>query len=226
MRVHFGRIPENAAFLPGRDEWRPIKEPSPWMAQLLALPVAIITAIVLVVAWNLIVPTQDLSTPVDISLLVWIIGVAVVHETIHAMFHPGLGISFNTVLGFWPSKLVFYAHYDNVLSRNRFVAILMAPFVILSLMPLLGGLLAGTAPFYIIFVSVFNGLLSCVDILGVLLIVVMVPKSAFVRNKGWKTFYKMAEQSPAAYSSKAADGLTENTDERVRLQSERAGTTQ
>ena len=36
----------------------------------------------------------------------------VIHELIHASLHPEHGRSHSSILGFWPSRLLFYAHFD------------------------------------------------------------------------------------------------------------------
>jgi hypothetical protein len=53
-----------------------------------------------------------------------LMALVVVHELIHAMVHPHGGKSDTTILGLWPSRLLFYAHYDGELTRYRFIAIL------------------------------------------------------------------------------------------------------
>ncbi len=203
MKLRFGKIPENVTFEPEHDGWMPMKEPSPWLAQLLALPIAAATAVALAMLWSML----NVRWPDEINrfwLIAWIIGLVIVHEVIHGIVHPSAGTTSNTVFGFWPSKLMFYAHYDNVLTRNRFIAILLGPFIFLSLTPIIGASVVGAAPFHLAFVSVFNSLLSCVDILGAILLMTMVPKRARVRNKGWYTFYRMVKQSPAGDVLRAA----------------------
>jgi hypothetical protein len=169
-----------------------MREPSPWIAQLLALPIGAISAFGLGFLWTT-VNVNWLAGFATLSLILWIIGIVVIHETIHAAFHPGLGTTSNTIVGFWPSKLLFYSHYDNVLSRKRFIVILLSPFVTLSLMPLMVALSTGLASFHVAFVSVFNALLSCVDVLGVFLLLTMVPTGARVRNRSWRTYYSMVD---------------------------------
>lgn len=194
MRLHFGKIPESATFQPEQEAWVSMREPSPWKFQLLAVPIGVVTVIGLSLLWDYAdVRVTSLSASAVFFFPVWIMGVVVIHELIHAAVHPGFGLTSQTILGFWPSKLLFYAHYDNVLSRNRFIAIFLAPLIALSLIPLMIALLIGYASFGVVFVSVFNGLLTCGDVLGFLIVWKMVPKGARVRNRGWKTYYKVGE---------------------------------
>lgn len=170
-----------------------MKEPPPWAAQLLALPIGGAVAAGLVVLWAAPVAKNTGHLPAGLWLLGCIVGLVILHEMIHAALHPNRGTSPDTILGFWPSRLLFYAHYDQVLSRRRFMVILLGPFVAISLVPLAVAPVAGAATFHLAFVSVLNGLLSCVDLLGVLLLWVHVPRNATVRNKGWKTYYKVVD---------------------------------
>jgi hypothetical protein len=46
------------------------------------------------------------------------------------------------------------------------------------------------------FVSLYNGLCACVDLLGVILILSQLPPNAITRNLGWKTYYRTADVLP------------------------------
>lgn len=195
MKFSLGRIPEDATFSPEEGGWTPMKEPSPWLAQLLAVPIGGATAVALLFLWASSVARPRLEA--DWRWVIgWAVAMVVLHEMIHAALHPRMGTSPHTTLGFWPSRLMFYAHYGHALSRNRFIAILLGPFVAISLVPLIVSIPAGSAPLGLALISVLNGLLSCADLLGVLLLLVQVPKNAAVRNKGWKTYYRTAGLSP------------------------------
>jgi hypothetical protein len=129
--------------------------------------------------------------PTLILILIGIPLTVIVHELIHTLAHPYNGRSDNTILGFWPSKMVFYAHYNGVLSRQRFITILVVPFIVISIPPLLLCIFFSIDSFFLMFVSVFNALCSCVDLLGVILLFLQVPSAAVTRNKAWKTYYRL-----------------------------------
>jgi len=191
MRLNIGRVPESAEFLSGETGWIPIKEPSPWIAQLLAFPIGVAAAWILVLLWAQTGTKPRLGNHV-FWWVVLIIVVFIVHEIIHAIFHPRAGTSSKTIIGFWPSRVLLYAVYDDVLSRERCIVTSVAPFVIISLVPLAGAFIAGGVPGQLAFVSIFNCIVSGMDILEAGLIMFTVPRNARVRNKGCKTYYKIA----------------------------------
>jgi hypothetical protein len=93
MRFHFGPIPETPDFVPA-PPWRPMKEPTPWLMQLLAVPVAVLSGGLIGALWFWLTPLKSaLSTtsfaPWVLAALVWLI---TVHEAIHALVHPGRGV--------------------------------------------------------------------------------------------------------------------------------------
>lgn len=136
----------------------------------------------------------DVSLP---AMLLAFVVITVVHELIHAVVHPMAGRSSHTVLGFWPSRILFYAHYDGELSRNRFVAILLMPLFVISIVPLVVAALVGASSGWVAFASSFNALMACVDILGAGLLLFQIPATAIVRNQGWKTYWREHEKLAA-----------------------------
>mgnify|MGYP003578868581 CR=1 FL=1 len=50
-----------------------------------------------------------------------------IHELIHAFASPSFGTSDGTLPGIWPSRLLFYAHYEGEIARERFLGVLAAP---------------------------------------------------------------------------------------------------
>jgi len=122
MRLHFGAIPSSPDFTPDT-LWKSLREPSPWLAQLVALPIGIIAAVVVAVLWFAITPLKDIPPTMPLfAFLVSFAGIIVVHELIHVAVHPMSGRSQHSIVGFWPSRMLFYAHYDGELTRNRFLS--------------------------------------------------------------------------------------------------------
>ena len=159
--------------------------------QLYALPLLVIVAVVVgsVIAF---------ATPVTITLtmqamLIVFVPMIVVHELVHAIAHPGNGRSEKSLVGFWPSHLLFYAHYEGEMSRNRFLTILLMPTIVLTIIPLLFLIALRLDSKWLAALALANGVGACGDLLGVLLLVFQIPSNAIVRNKGWRTFWKPVE---------------------------------
>jgi len=189
MRFHFGPIPASPDFLPD-DSWKMLKEPSVWLLQLIALPIGILTALCVLFFWSKIVSADFGIAPSIPTFVLTIIGTIVVHELVHAIAHPGMGWASHSVLGFWPAKLIAYAHYHGELTRNRFIAILLMPLVILSFLPIIMTSFTHATYDWIVISSVFNAFSACVDMLGAGMIFYQIPATAIVRNQEWKTYWR------------------------------------
>ena len=190
MRFHIGAIPETPDFSPDAS-WRALHEPTPWGMQLFALPIAFFAGTVVLFLWFIMTPlawgTARMSLPV---VLLSFAGAVAVHELIHLAVHPMFARSRHSVLGFWPSRVLFYAHYDGELARDRFVAILLMPLAVMSLFPLLVATVAQVSSGWAAYVSSFSALLACGDILGAGIVLFQIPATARVRNQGWRTYWR------------------------------------
>jgi len=216
MQFNIGPIPQAREFYPEEGCWNRLREPGPGMMQLLALPVALTVGAFLGLASHhlgvldfetlLPGPPDDLgegSARLVLTLLglllalLHLLGVILliilVHEGIHLLTHPGQGRRRDSILGLWPRRLLVYAHWDGELTRNRFLLILAAPFVCISLLPLAAVGLGLLESSWIGTISLFNGLAACGDVLGVIMIGTQVPASAIVRNKGYYTWWRRVE---------------------------------
>ena len=116
-------------------------------------------------------------------------GIVVVHELIHALVHPMAGRSPHSILGFW-SSLGFYAHYDDEMSRNRLATILLMPLLTISIVPLLVSAVTQVSSGWIAFVSAFNALCACVDMLLAGSVLFQIPATAIVRFKSWRIYWR------------------------------------
>jgi hypothetical protein len=116
-------------------------------------------------------------------------GIVVVHELVHALVHPMAGRSPHSILGFGPS-VGFYANYDGEMSRNRLVAILLMPLLIISIVPLLVSAVTQVSSGWVAFVSAFNAFCSCADILDAGLVLFQIPANRIVRYQSWRIYWK------------------------------------
>ena len=150
--------------------------------------------------WTAVTSLQDVTPTMSLpAFLVSFAGIVVVHELIHAAVHPMSGRSPHSIVGFWPSGGMIYAHYDGEMTRNRFVAILLMPLVVISFVPLLVAAVAQVPSGRVAFISAFNAFLACADILGAGLVLFQIPATAIVRQQGWRTYWREHESLAAFF---------------------------
>lgn len=202
MRFHFGAIPNE--FTPD-DSWRPIREPGPLMMQLIALPIGVGVALAIGFCWLSIGGPMSVgfaSGQADMFLTALVLSfplLIVVHEFLHAVVHPRCGRSRATIIGAWPARLLFYAHYSGPMSRERFLAVFAMPFLVITILPLIVAALWALSPpllFWATWFSIWNAFFACGDILGFVLILFQVPSRASVQNQSWNTYWQSANSGP------------------------------
>jgi hypothetical protein len=195
MRLHIGAIPIAADFRPDAS-WKPLRQPSPWMALVVAFPIGIVAAGVVAGLWLAMTPLQvhDVTSILSLrGLVVSFAGMVVVHELIHVAVHPMSGRSPHTIVGIGGPTTGVYAHYDGEMTRNRFVAIFLAPLVVISFVPLLAAAAIQATWGWVAFISAFNALGACADILDVGLVGFGIPATAIVRQQGLRTYWREHE---------------------------------
>jgi hypothetical protein len=193
MKFVLGPVPENIDFHPEDGDWFAIKEPSPWVMQICATPIAVVTTFLLLATWAIVLPSGGLGGSIGLEIILFpfvFLLLIPIHEFIHVLCHPLNGRSQATYIGCWPRKGLFYAHYDDELSRNRFLFILFAPFALLSLVPICLSYVFSYHSAFLILLSVMNGMGSAGDLLGVILITLQIRKSTVLRNKGYRTWWR------------------------------------
>ena len=194
MRMNFGAIPISPDFTPDAF-WKPLRVPSPRMEKFVFLLVGIVAAVVVAVLWLAITPLQLQGVTSIISLpgfMVSFAGIVVVHELLHVAVHPMSGRSPHSILGFEPSA-GFYGHYDREMTRNRFIAILLMPLVVISFVPLLVAAVAQVTFGWVAFISAFNAFCACADILDAGLVLFQIPATTVVRQQGRRTYWREME---------------------------------
>lgn len=194
MIFKLGPLPELPEFTPD-DSWTLLREPSFRGFQLRAIPIALVTTLLLGGFWILLTPawqvirSQTFPLPV-LTFVVCLLGVLAVHELIHISVHPQIGISEKSVMGFWPSRMFLYTIYVGEHTRNRCLTILIMPFLIISIVPLGYAAVTQTAPFWLVYISILNALLASGDLQAAYITIRCLPKGATIRAKGWATYWK------------------------------------
>lgn len=197
MRFHYGPPPEDPDFQPDIQGWHPIREPGPVQVQLIALPVAL--GLFLLLGWITVRQTglEPTSMLLSVETLFILLVLIPIHEGLHLLVQPGYGFSGDSIIGVWLSRAVIYASYLGAMSRSRFLACLVAPFTVLTVLPLVALLVlapvssSGPPLKILTLVCLLNAIASAGDLVGLGLILAQVPRSAILRDKGWRTFWNL-----------------------------------
>lgn len=197
MRRRWGPVPEDPEFSPEAGGWRPLREPrSPVVFSVLSLPPGCLAAAVLLYLAAVLEPSGEVQVRLDRTSLVALLPLIPLHELLHALCFPEPLRSPRVILGFWPRAFLFYAHYTGELSRDRFLWVLICPFLTFSAAALL---LAAADPGrqeLWLGLGAAHALASSGDLLGFLRVGLQVPRAARVRNRGWLTYWR-PEGGPA-----------------------------
>lgn len=187
MRFNFGQLPTQS--LDPDSAWLPMKEPSPGRFSVYAMIASVALAALFWSMWN------SLESGMADALVSWKFAivfalVVVVHELIHLVAHPHFGLSNDSIVGFWPKYCVFYAQYMGIMHRQRYAAVLMAPFLLLSVVPLLVHTLGFPVGRYVALFAFVNAFSAAGDIIGAWLLLSRVPREALVIHSGWQTLWR------------------------------------
>jgi len=141
-----------------------------------------------------VTPSQ-ISVTIGLQDLVFFIGLSAViifiHEFLHLIFVPDFLTSEKTFLGI--TYFGGFAYSEEVLSKSRFILILLAPFVVISIiLPGILGVLNLLNPL-VKFMILASAMGSGVDMLSLVLILIQVPAGAYLTCNGMRTYWKKTD---------------------------------
>ncbi|MFZ5917150.1 MAG: DUF3267 domain-containing protein [Chloroflexota bacterium] len=203
--MQFGDLPQEPDTSPVGENWHRIYSPGLRLGYLLAGVIGLAFPNLLC-AWLIAVSmlerggrggraAAEITTPwgaVIAALLLFI----PLHELLHAIWHPGLGRSAQTVLVVWPARLRFGVYYDGCMTRRRWLLMRLAPLAFLSVGPV--GLLTlfyfVPAPFGLkVFLQVLmlvNGIGSGGDLVAAIWVLFQVPPRAQICFRGGRAYWR------------------------------------
>lgn len=193
-KLRLGTVPECSEF-EAVEPWIKAKEPKAWVvAWIISGPLSIVLGLLFYILTRLLLKPDWSSFSFD-SFIIAFVALLIVHELVHALFNPDKGISSRTIFGFWPSKMMFYAHYEGERTRENFLLCLVAPFLALSVLPLMIGAIFDIDYLWLSVIIILNAFISSVDIYGVFSVFCTIPSGSLVRNKGWYTYWKKSHNN-------------------------------
>ena len=219
MTLHSDKASEGNPELEG---WATIREPGSVLLTILCLPVRLLGCILGFFLWSIVPGPSFDEFWVGLSLLLAVglilIFVWPVHQGVHAVCAVYMDSPDLASIDIRPASLRTY--HEIPLSRNRFLFMLMGPFVVLSLLPLIFIVLVFVlVPWYpfldaLTFVlgSLFliNGFISSDDFIEFVLVLFQIPSTAVVRKFNERTFWR--ERSPVGMGSAGEECFEKRSD--------------
>jgi Putative zincin peptidase len=177
-----GSIAEVQRTVPG-GSWCRLREPETDLATLLELAIGATLCSAVFTLWVVATPLNfgSLDDFALATIAVIAIVVALLHEFTHVWAFPRLDGGPRAVVRF-SLRLILHASYDGVVSRERYLAVLVAPLAVVSLLPLLLASLSATTPAPLLVVSLLNALASSGDVLTFVLVACQVPRGGEIRS--------------------------------------------
>lgn len=193
MRFIVGEAPTSSEFEPDKQGWHRCREPDQMIFLWVLCPLVALAlgAFLTFVTLHFCDVSFNGFNPLSFTFLFPLI--VATHEAVHTIFHPDRGLSKRTILGFWPRKWIFYAHFEGSRTRASFLLCLIAPFLVLSVAPLMFLIWLGSDLWVVPVFIIVNGLSSAGDVVAFFGILAVVPPNACVRNRGWYTYWRLAE---------------------------------
>ena len=207
MRLQLGDIPRMEGASPEALGWRPIRSPdarwSFWLAALVGL-FLLNGLCVGLGTWLLVVADSTGMATVSDAAAPWVVALVVLathiplHDSLHLLGQPGWGRSSRSVVVLWLSRLRFGVYYEGCMSRRRWLAMRLAPVVLLSVLPacLLALLQAQpVTPDLEVGLTVLmavNALGSGGDVIAAVLVVAQVPPGACLCFRAGRAYWRPA----------------------------------
>ncbi len=195
MKFRLGLPPEAESFSAEEGCWRLVKEPGILAVQFIGV-IAGLCMVGLILAVLFIRCGRDMPEVSWPAVILLFLPSTPIHEFMHASLFPGGPLTQKATLGFYPKAVGFYAHFDSVLSRRRYVLICAGPLLVLTLLPLsILTIFRPGWPYFLEFILA-NGMLSSVDILTIIFVLKQVPRDSGLVNSGTQTYWKASCYTP------------------------------
>lgn len=174
-------------------QWQRVPFPPLWAIRLLAIPVGALTAFLLLLAWARFTPHFEVSFAPFPKILVALILIGVVGIAIQVSASPGLGLTENSIVGFWPSRMLPYTSYLLKQKASHFVAALSLPFVALAFLPLLVFSALHVSSGWVIFVSCFSAASFGLNVFLAVWLVIRLPNGSFIAGRGFQPYWRLPQ---------------------------------
>jgi hypothetical protein len=174
-------------------EWRRLALPPLWVRQVLSVPVGALMALILFVAWVRFTPRFEISVGAVHQVIGAVLFVFVAGMLLQISTYPGMGLTNNTVLGVWPSRLIPYTAHLSEVTKSRAIVSLLLPFAVLALLPVVVVVVTRISSGWLVFGSCMSaGIFGMNAVLA--MPVLRLPKRSVVAGRGFQAYWKVVHR--------------------------------
>jgi len=170
-------------------EWRRVPRPPLWVVHVLSLPIGALMALLVLVAWVFLTPRFEVAFEPGYKVALVFSSVVLLGMILQISTYPGMGLSNQSVLGLWPSRLTPYTAHSSKLTKRQFVATSMLPFMVLSILPLLLAAALRTSSGWLIFGSCLAAGIYGTNVV-LALPALRLPAHCVIAGRGFQPFWR------------------------------------
>lgn len=169
-----------------KSKWYKLKTPGIILTQILGISIAV--SVVGLIYSYIINYTYIEDIYLDmVEVIVSFIIIIPMHGIMHKLILPDLK---QTIFRIIPNKIISCSFLKREVSRNRLVISLIFPFVMLTILPIIVLSFIRVENNFVCILIIINAVVSYVDILTIFLLLLQVPKSAYIKNIDNETYWK------------------------------------
>ncbi|WP_303868920.1 DUF3267 domain-containing protein [Acetobacterium wieringae] len=190
MRFLFEKLPENIDFDPENEGYYAINEPSFLKLCLMAIPVILISMFIIGLMLKIRLGTHYHMRMIDsFQDLVIFLAIILIHEMLHVIVFLDKISSGDIFIGTYRGAI--YATYLRDIKKERFLLVLILPFIVLTVIPVLFLMISTINYSLLSKIAIINMVLSSLDVLSFYGILTKIPANAKIRNKNSRSYWKL-----------------------------------
>ena len=171
--------------------WKPVTRLPMWAFQVMAPIAGGAIAFALFAAWAILTPRFTISFAPSHQVIGAGFAVLLSGLAIQLAVHPSMGVSANSVVGFWPSRVTFYTAYLNGMSKRRCLLHMVSPLLVMCVVPLTVAAALRFTSGWLIFVSCLAAFIFGVNVLVAVRTMCQVPSGATMRGRGFQSYWSV-----------------------------------
>jgi hypothetical protein len=175
--------------------WRQVREPDDELTLALSIPIGASLCVAVLVLWSIATSWTGFAVD-EWTMLGAFAVVATTHEVVHVAAFPRSPGRRCISFACSASCLELRAGYDGVMPRNRLLWVLGAPLFSISVLPVGASAALGSAPGFIVVLTLLNALASSGDLLAIVLVLAQVPECGLMRVENAGLLWRPRPSAP------------------------------